>query len=221
MTKLMFGYTWTPTLVDPYLQTLSFAQLGLIHRMKDNYFRTREMPERPEEIAFFFNVDQSKIEDLWDRRTQIAWAHVRDYMNTILAEREDFVNEKAQAGNMSAEARKQSVSLEEAREILGDLMPIYEAFATYWSHKKITAEDCEMIKNLIESGKTTPEQIISAIVTIAKHTPSDKMQYMKAINVWLNGGGWMAKDSTKKGKLDQCNEDSRDSLLAKMVGGGK
>ena len=221
MTKIMFGYTWTPTLVDPYLQTLSFAQLGLVHRMKDNYFRTHEMPEIPEEIAFFFNVHQSEIDTLWDRLTQIAWAHVREYMDTIIAEREEYINDKTQAGNMSAEARKESVNLDEARAILGDLMPVYEAFATHWSHKKITGDDCEYIKKLIESDKTTPAQMISAIITAAKNTPVDKKQYMKAISIWLSGGGWMAKESAKKGKLDQCNIDSKDSLIAKMGGGAQ
>jgi hypothetical protein len=221
MAKVQFGYTWTPAMVEAYLQSLNFAQFGLVHRMKDNYLWTREMPEDPEEIAFFFNVDVAQIEALWDRRTQIAWTHVKQYMDVIFAERDEFVEEKTLAGIRSGEARKDSVSLEEAEEILGALLPVYEAFATHWSHKKVTSEDCEKVKALIDTGKATQEQMISAIARTAKNTPADKIQYMKGVGTWLSSGGWMGRDNARKGKLDQCNDDSRDSLIARMSGGAK
>jgi len=220
MAKVRFGYLWTYTLLEPRLRYLNFTRRGLLQVMTETYFRIGPLPEDLADLAFLLNVELEELQPLWDRRTQEAWSHIQEYMDNLKDENESFVDDKVAAGIASAEAKKHSVDMDTAQEILGELMPVYEAFTTYWSHKKVTADDCEKVKALIESGKATQQQIISAIERTARETPEDKKQYMKGVSTWLKGGFWMSRSTAKTKKLDQCNEDSRDALLTKL-GGGK
>lgn len=217
--KIMLGYTYTPGLLAPF-NKLPIPNRGLIRDCMDYSIITGPFDEdvTPEVVAFHLCEDPEYIASLWDPRTQAGWVHARQYMVRLIGEREDFVDTKVVAGLLSAESKKDSVSLEEAHGILGDLMPVYEAFATHWAHKKVTSDDCRKVKALIEGGKTTANQMIRAIESLARNTSLEKRQYMKGVSTWLSAGGWMGRDSTQKEKLDQCNQDSKDSILAAMGG---
>lgn len=220
MAKQRFGYLWTYTLLEPRLRYLNFSRRGLLQVMTETYFRIGPLPEDLAELAFMLNVELEELQPLWDRRTQEAWSYIQEYMDNLQEEVDNHSEEKIAAGIASAESKKLSIDLDTAQEILGELMPVYEAFTTYWSHKKVTVDDCEKVKALIESGRATQQQIISAIERTARETPEDKKQYMKGVSTWLKGGFWMSRSTGKTRKLDQCNEASRDALLTKM-GGGK
>ena len=141
-------------------------------------------------------------------------------MDVIIGGDTTFSENKVLAGIASAESRKKSISEEDAQEILETYMPVYNALAAHWSQKKVTSADCEKIKSIIDDGKTTMEQMIEAIVLTAEQTPPDKIQYMKAVSTWLDGGCYAArKNKSSVGKLDHLqNTAGSAALLAKMGG---
>jgi hypothetical protein len=61
MTNFKAGFTWTPMALDHYLQHLNMAQLGLISRMRDVYFRYGGLDTEPQALAFAFNVEEEDI----------------------------------------------------------------------------------------------------------------------------------------------------------------
>jgi hypothetical protein len=206
MSKVMLGYLYTKGLLLP-LDKLMMTQRGCVRDMMDYQVINYVFGENPtaEEVAFYLCEDLEFIRQLWDERTQHAWAHAKRYMDKLITERNDFNEEKVAAGIASGEARKKAVTLSEAEEILGKNFSVYKALIENWSHKKVTLTDCEMINDLISSGKATADCLISSILTISEQTPSDKREFLKSVSSWLSSGSYMAKASKPKGPLVQSS----------------
>jgi len=196
MSKVMLGYLYTKGLLLP-LDKLMMTNRGLVRDMMDYQLTDRGFSENPtaEEISFYLCEDIDFIRGLWDERTKFAWAHAKRYMDTLIDERTEFQEEKVAAGNASAEARKSRVSLQEAEQILGPNISVYNALIEHWNHKKVTSDDCNTINKIIGSGKATAQQLITGIINITEQTPTDKREFMKSISSWLGSGGWIVKTS--------------------------
>lgn len=192
----MLGYLYTKGLLLP-LDKLMMTNRGLIRDMMDYQLTDQGFSESPsaEDIAFYLCEDIEFIRGLWDERTQFAWAHAKRYMDTLIDERKDFQDEKVAAGIASGEARKDSVTLQEAECILGSNITVYNAFIENWPHKKVTSSDCEIINSIIINGKATKAELITGIINISEQTPADKRNYMKSVSSWLAGGCWIGKPS--------------------------
>lgn len=192
----MLGYLYTKGLLLP-LDKLMLAPRGLVRDMMDYYLISQVFGENPtaEEIAFYLCEDLEYIQELWDDRTRLAWVHAKRYMDTLIDERKEFQDEKVAAGIASGEARKDSVTIQEAECILGSNITVYRAFIENWPHKKVTSSDCEIINSIINNGKVTRAELITGIINISEQTPADKRNYMKSVSSWLAGGCWIGKSS--------------------------
>lgn len=220
-TNFKAGFTWTPFALDHYLQFLSFAQLGLISRMRDVYYRYDTIDTSVEALAFSFNVEESEIEALWTPRFTIAWERMKEYVDTLRGSDANFQGDKLAASLEGVEAKKDATGEDEAQEVLGEHFPVYEAFVTHWSTKKITLKDCEKIKQLIESGKTTVAQLIEALIEAKKQAEhQDTVKFMPCIATWLKEGRYRALKTAngKPDKLAKVNEEGKAQLMNRLGG---
>ena len=220
----MLGYTYTKALLLP-LDKLRIPARGLVRDMMDYYLMSQTFDENPtaEEIAFYLCEDVEYIKELWDERTRLAWAHAKCYMDTLIDERKEFQDEKVVAGIASGEARKDSVTLQEAESILGPNIAVYNSFIENWPHKKVTSTDCEKINSLISNGKVTSTQLIKGIINISEQTPTDKRDYMKSVSSWLAGGCWVGKPSKivkndiQPTHLNRVNNEAKEAYLKNKI----
>lgn len=220
MTKVMLSYLYTQGLLVP-LNKLMISNRGLVRDMMDYYLISQVFDEHPtaNEIAFHLCEDVELIAELWNDRTQLAWAHAKHYMDTLIEERNVFKEEKVAAGIASGEARKKAVTLKEAEQILGSNFSVYKALLENWPNKKITMTDCEVINEVIYSGKATPDSLITSIISISEQTPSDKREFLKSVSSWLSSGSYLAKAPKPKGhlvqstRLNRVNEEAGSAYL--------
>jgi hypothetical protein len=220
MSKVMLGYLHTKALLLP-LDKLKMVQRGLVRDMMEYQLISYVFSENPtvEEIAYHLCEDIEFIRELWNDRTQFAWAHAKRYLDTLIDERKEFQEEKVAAGNASAEARKSRVSLQEAEQILGPNVSVYNALVEHWNHKKVTSDDCHTIKQITEKGKASAQQLITAIISIAAQTPTDKRDYMKSVSSWLGSGGWVvrnvksSKETLQPSHLNRANSEAGSAYL--------
>jgi hypothetical protein len=221
MTNFKAGFQWTPFALDHYLQYLSFTQLGLISRMRDVYYRYGFLDTELAALAFSFNVEEADIKALWTPRFEVAWAAVKEYIDVLTDSDTDYQGTQLAASLLGVEAKRTATGEEEAQEVLGELFPIYEAFIQQWSDKKITIQDCEKIKQLVETGKTTAEQMIEALIAAKKQAEhDDKVKYMPCITKWLKEGRYKAAKTANgiPDKLAKANAEGKDAILAKLAG---
>ena len=191
--QVMLGYTRTHALIYYYFAHLDLRQRGLVELIGDRFFATREeIPEDVTDLAYMFNLPVSEVEAAWDRRAKAAWEGFRAYLISQIEDREEYLAEQSVAGLASAEARKSAITEDLAKEILGDNFKVYEAFVTYWHHKKITDSDCHKINNLVSAGKVTAEKLAAKVKDVAEATTADRFQYMKSIGSWLDSGSYQA-----------------------------
>jgi len=224
MSKVMLGYTYTKALLLP-LDKLMIAPRGLVRDMMDYYLIGHVFCENPtaEEIAFYLCEDLEYIQELWDERTRFAWIHAKRYMDTLIDERKSYNDEKVGAGIASGEARKDSVTVQEAESILGPNIAVYNSFIENWPHKKVTSTDCEKINSLISNGKVTSTQLINGIINISEQTPTDKRDYMKSVSSWLAGGCWVGKPSKivkndiQPAHLNRVNNEAKEAYLKNKI----